>query len=63
MSGILESRVVGSRLATRVKVRAGAFAGQRGIVVKVDHPGSWSIRLKGREASLPFGPSEVEVTE
>jgi hypothetical protein len=57
---------VGSRIATRVRVREGAFAGQVGIVVEVHHGSSICVRFtKGPLAGkqLPFGLSELEVLD
>lgn len=37
---LLGTRDVGSRFATKVRVREGAFGRQRGVIVEVHHPGS-----------------------
>lgn len=52
------------RYATRVRVREGAYAGARGVIVRVVHPGAVMVRLtiRGRELAIPFGPSELEET-
>jgi len=58
------TKTVGSRLATRVLVKHGAFEGQRGMVVRVVHRGSIMVRmLTGRWVgqTLPFGQSELEI--
>lgn len=52
-------RGVGSRFATRVRVRSGAFAGQRGLVARIDHAESLRVRFESG-LELPFGPSELE---
>lgn len=59
---LLPSVVVGSRVATRVRIKDGAFAGMRGYVVRIVHPGAILIRLtkSGRQIVLPFGESEIE---
>jgi len=58
------TKTVGSRLATRVAVKHGAFEGERGMVVKVVHPGAIMVRmLTGHWVgqTLPFGQSELEI--
>lgn len=61
MTGYLfGTREVGSRLATRVRVIVGAFAGRKGIVVRVVHdPGCIFVRLNDGP-TLPFGRSELQ---
>jgi hypothetical protein len=54
------TRDVGGRAASRVQVKDGAFAGQRGVVVKVSHPGSITVRLDAG-VELPFGLSELDI--
>ena len=57
---LFASSDTGSRIATRVRVLAGAFAFQLGTVVRFDHPGSIRVRLESG-ITLPFGRSELEV--
>jgi hypothetical protein len=45
------------RYATRVEVVSGAFAGKRGVVVKVIHAGCALVRLDCNGQTLPFGPT------
>lgn len=64
---LLETTKVGSRVATRVRVKDGAFAGQKGQVVRVYHPGAIRIRFtsqgKYHGRALDFGESELEVLD
>lgn len=56
---VFASREVGSRYATKVRIRSGAFAGRDGMVVEVHHAASVAVRFTGGLV-LPFGPSELE---
>lgn len=64
---LLETAKVGSRVATRVRITHGAFAGQKGMVVRVYHPGAIRVRFTspGRYhgRALDFGESELEVLD
>lgn len=55
---VFGTKNIGSRHATKVKIGRGAFAGKRGVVVRVVHPSSVIVRLDGID--LSFGPSELE---
>lgn len=60
---IFASRQTGSRIATRVRIREGAYAGVKGMVVRVYHKGAVEVRLhhKGREIAVHFAMTELEV--
>ena len=45
------------RYATRVRVTTGAFRGERGVVVRLVHPGCALVRLDCNGQTLPFGPT------
>lgn len=68
MDHIFGTKEVGSRYATRVLVvstdeQPTSFAGSRGIVVRALDEGNIFVRLtsRGREVTLPFGRSNLQV--
>jgi hypothetical protein len=60
---IHESRRVGSRHATKVRVIAGhRWLGQIGTVVRViDGPGTLMVRFNMNDRPIPFSECEVEI--
>jgi hypothetical protein len=60
---VFESKNVGERIATKVKVvNGGAYDDKRGVIVEVRHDTFVFVRLTigGREVVVPFGPNELE---